>query len=102
MTRGRRRLVITMMLLLFAATSWRAALAAPCDPAYVRAHHTTVVVLPSGGDDTANLQCAIDQATARGRGAIVQLFRWHLHDAATARSPRCAGRSAAQVARPPC
>ena len=74
MTRSHQRVVVPMTLLLFAATAGRAALAAPCDSAYVRVHHKIVMVLPSGGDDTANLQCAIDQATARGRGAIVQLF----------------------------
>jgi hypothetical protein len=42
-----------------------------CDPAYVTQVGNTFVVAPTGGDDTANLQCAFDAAAA---GGTVQLM----------------------------
>ena len=35
-----------------------------CDEGFVRVSATTISVAPTGGDDTANLQCALDLATA--------------------------------------
>ena len=35
-----------------------------CDHHYVKVHGNTVKVLPTGGDDTANLQCALDLASS--------------------------------------
>lgn len=50
-----------------------AAVANPCHEAFVAVHHLEVAVLPTGVDDTANLQCALDVAASRGPGAIVRL-----------------------------
>jgi len=38
--------------------------AVECDHQYVKVHDNTVKVLPTGGDDTENLQCALDLATS--------------------------------------
>ncbi len=60
-----------------AETLLASALAAPagaaCDPAYVETAGLVVSVAATGGDDTANLQCALDQAVALGAGASLQL-----------------------------
>ena len=49
--------------------------AQPCDPAtYVTRSGLVFTVAPSGGDDTACLQYALDQAAAAGHGAVVQLL----------------------------
>ncbi len=47
--------------------------AAPCNAAFVKVGGKTVTVLPTGGDDTANLQCAFDLAARLGSGITVQL-----------------------------
>jgi hypothetical protein len=43
---------------------------APCNPGFVVQHGRTFTVLPTGLDDTANLQCAFDSAVAAGPGAV--------------------------------
>lgn len=48
------------------------ALAAPCDPTYVSTRGAVIEVSPTGGEDTVNLQCALDAAAAAGR-AVVRL-----------------------------
>jgi hypothetical protein len=45
-----------------------------CDPDYVTQVGNTFTVAPTGGDDTANLQCALDAAAAAGPGSRVQLM----------------------------
>ena len=45
-----------------------------CDPTYVTQVGNTFIVAPTGGDDTANLQCAFDAAGAAGPGSTVQLM----------------------------
>jgi len=45
-----------------------------CDPAYVTQVGNTFIVAPTGEDDTANLQCALDAAAATGPGSTVQLM----------------------------
>jgi hypothetical protein len=45
-----------------------------CDPEYVRQQGSTFIVLPTGTDDTANLQCAFDAAVEEGPGAGVRLL----------------------------
>src|SRR5436190_18568156 len=47
--------------------------AAGCDPEYVAQSRQTFVVASNGVDDTANLQCAIDAASAFEDG-LVQLL----------------------------
>jgi hypothetical protein len=47
-----------------------AAASTSCDPAYVTQAGNEIIVSPTGVDDTANLQCAFDQAPA---GATVRL-----------------------------
>lgn len=49
-----------------------------CDPAYVLHAQNAWLVLPTGADDTVNLQCAFDQAVGK-RGAIVRLGRGTYH-----------------------
>lgn len=43
---------------------------APCSPSFVVQHGQTFTVLPTGVDDTANLQCAFNSAVAAGPGAV--------------------------------
>src|SRR5271165_3391865 len=47
--------------------------ASACNSAFVQQRGRTLTVLPTGVDDTANLQCAFDSASASGPGATVQL-----------------------------
>jgi hypothetical protein len=44
-----------------------------CDPTLVVQTGTTIRVKPTGTDDTANLQCAIDTAILIGPGVVLQL-----------------------------
>jgi hypothetical protein len=50
-----------------------------CNPAFVQQHGQTITVLPTGVDDTANLQCAFDNAVAAGPGVTVQLVAGTYH-----------------------
>jgi hypothetical protein len=52
--------------------------AAPCNASFVVQHGRTITVLPTGVDDTANIQCAFDSAVAAGVGAV-QLERGTYH-----------------------
>lgn len=45
-----------------------------CDPAYVTQDGNTIIVQPTGVDDTANLQCAFETAVATKPGINVHLF----------------------------
>jgi hypothetical protein len=47
--------------------------AAPCNHTFVVQHGKIITVLPTGADDTTNLQCAFDNAVAAGPGAAVRL-----------------------------
>ena len=47
---------------------------ASCNPAYVKVNGSTIAVLPTGSDDTANLKCAFDLGVGMP-GAIVQLSK---------------------------
>ena len=53
--------------------------AAPCNQTFVVQHGRLVTVLPTGVDDTGNLQCAFDSAVAAGPGGTVQLERGTYH-----------------------
>jgi hypothetical protein len=44
-----------------------------CDSRSVAVHGDVIRVTPAHGDDTANLQCALDAAIARGRATTVEL-----------------------------
>lgn len=55
--------------------------AATCDPTYVQVTHKHVLVLPSGGDDTGSLQCALDLGATLGPGTVVQLSAGTFHTA---------------------
>lgn len=44
--------------------------AAPCNAAFVVQYGRTITVLPTGVDDTLNLQCAFDTALAEGPSAL--------------------------------
>jgi hypothetical protein len=55
------------------------ALAAPFAPNFVQQHDRTITVLPTGVDDTANLQSAFDNAVAAGPGVKVQLVAGIYH-----------------------
>ena len=52
-----------------------------CDSAYVAQAGKTLVVKPTGVDDTANLQCAFDEAVTVGAGGKVQLLAGTFHTA---------------------
>ena len=45
-----------------------------CDPTFVRRNGKVFTVLPSGGDDTANLTCAFEAAKAAGKAAVLATF----------------------------
>lgn len=67
--RQRRKGLVTVGVLALLATSLMAmpsagAAAATCDDAYVHIDGDTVTVSPTGTDDTANLQCALDVAAS--------------------------------------
>lgn len=47
--------------------------ASTCNPAFVTQQGRIFAVLPTGADDTANLQCAFDAAVSAGSGAEVRL-----------------------------
>lgn len=65
-------LVLTLMFTLVWTAS--AVFAEPaCDPDYVTQSGNVISVEPTGLDDTANLQCALDLAIVYGAGAKVQL-----------------------------
>lgn len=57
------------------------ALALDCDITYVSQSGKTFTVMPTGGDDTANIQCAFDEAVAAGPGATVELTEGTFHTA---------------------
>ena len=53
----------------------------PCDPAYVSMAGSTITVAPTGTDDTANLQCALDAAVAAGARTTIRLAAGDFHTA---------------------
>jgi hypothetical protein len=55
--------------------------ATACDPTFVIQQGKVFTVLPTGTDDTANLQCAFDVAVAAGLGAEVRLVAGEYHTA---------------------
>lgn len=61
------------ILAIVAMVSLPASVRAACDPSYVSAQGSVVTVIPTGADDTANLQCAIDLAGSMGIESTVQL-----------------------------
>lgn len=65
-------LVVAMLATVLAVTP-AAATSGACDSDHVSHHGTVWELSPSGGDDTANFQCALDEAAASGRRAIVAL-----------------------------
>jgi len=71
-----------LSLVLFPALTWgQAALAFECDESYVSQSGNTFTVMPTGSDDTANIQCAFDEAVAAGPGATVELIEGTYHTA---------------------
>jgi hypothetical protein len=56
------------------ALIWVQAALATCGPDVVQSG-TTFTVMPTGTDDTANIQCAFDEAVAAGPGATVELIK---------------------------
>lgn len=52
-----------------------------CDPDFVLQDSIVFTVLPTGTDDTANLQCAFDAAVAAGASAEVRLVAANYHTA---------------------
>lgn len=55
--------------------------ASPCDPAFVARTGNIIRVSPTGIDDTANIQCAIDLAIAKNPGKTVLLMPGTFHTA---------------------
>jgi hypothetical protein len=64
--------ILALTILLVGGTGTAHALPV-CDPAYVTIAGNEITVIPTGVDDTANLQCAFDAATATGPGTNVHL-----------------------------
>src|SRR2546426_8166033 len=52
---------------------------AVCDGPHVVQDDKRIVVSPSGSDDTANLQCALDRGVAAGPGADIEISRGTFH-----------------------
>lgn len=52
-----------------------------CDSTFVQQQANVFTVLPTGTDDTVNLQCAFDAAVAAGPGAEVRLVEGEYHTA---------------------
>jgi len=52
-----------------------------CDGVHVKQRGKSLTVSPTGADDTANLQCALDRGTAAGPGATVNLTSGTFHTA---------------------
>ena len=66
---------IALAAVIVVALSVGIARAAPaCDPAYVTISEGEISISPTGVDDTANIQCAFDEAVAAGPGTIVRLL----------------------------
>ena len=59
----------------FCSSTW----AAPCNSSFVVRHGAIITVLPTGVDDTENLQCAFDTAVAADQGASVRLEEGTYH-----------------------
>ena len=74
-------LVIIALVVPFIWSTGRVSADSVCDSAYVTQAGTTLKVKPTGMDDTANLQCAFDEAVAMGTGAKVQLSSGTFHTA---------------------
>jgi hypothetical protein len=55
------------------------AFADQCNPTFVQENGQTITVLPTGLDDTANLQCAFDNAVTIGPGVTVRLVEGTYH-----------------------
>jgi hypothetical protein len=69
----RRISVVCQATLLLATAAVSSASANPCNPVYVKQQGLILTVLPTDIDDTANLRCAIDYASALAPGVTVQL-----------------------------
>ena len=65
----------------FARSTGRVSADSACDSAYVTQMGNTLMVNPTGVDDTANLQCAFDEAIVMGAGAKVRLSSGTFHTA---------------------
>ena len=59
----------------FCFSAW----AAPCNSSFVVRQGAIITVLPTGVDDTENLQCAFDTAVAVGQGTSVRLEEGTYH-----------------------
>lgn len=76
------RTIIQLVATVLLASTWvQHAFAFDCDSGYVSPAGMTFTVLPTGVDDTANLQCAFDEAVAVGPGATLQLIEGTYHTA---------------------
>jgi hypothetical protein len=69
-----RFLSVAAILIGICASAGQPVSASGCDPAYVTQVGNAFIVAPTGEDDTANLQCALDAAAAAGPGSTVQLI----------------------------
>ncbi len=72
MSKITKEVLLASLALLFIFTG-AAAQAFTCDSTYVKQKGTVLYVLPTGVDDTAHIQCALDYAAALGPGVTVQL-----------------------------
>lgn len=78
------QLTVCLALVLGFTGLWGAGAAlatAACDPDFVVQDGSRFTVLPTGTNDTANLQCAFDAALAAGPGSEVRLLAGEYHTA---------------------
>jgi hypothetical protein len=67
------RLTLMATVVTIAALLQAGAWGTACDPNFVTQAGNVFTVLPTGTDDTANIQCALNEAAALGAGSTVQL-----------------------------
>ncbi len=77
---SRMKGVSRLALIVLGASIWsRVVLAGECDPTFVRQSRDTITVLPTGLDDTENIQCALDSAVSRHRWTAIRFVSATYH-----------------------
>jgi hypothetical protein len=67
------RLILMAAAVVVVALLQVGAWATACNPTYVTQRGKVITVKPTGADDTANIQCALNKAVSLGAGSTVQL-----------------------------
>lgn len=74
-----RRTALVVTAVLFGCLALVGSAAAQCDSDFVTVSAKFITVAPTGADDTANLQCALDLGAATGPGVTVWLAEGTFH-----------------------